>query len=195
MGQDPGTIRKEIEATRAEMGDTVAALGHKADVTSRAKENVQGKVDAVKDTITGAKERVVGGAHSAQDAISDRTPDADDLKHQATRTWGMAQSNPLGLAIGSVAVGFLAGMLLPGTRMEHERIGPVADQVKDQLRETGQEALEHGKQVAQETAEAATTAVKETAQESGQQHAQELKDSAQQSAEEGARYTRESVSG
>ena len=29
MGQDPSAIREEIEQTRAEMGDTVEALGYK----------------------------------------------------------------------------------------------------------------------------------------------------------------------
>ncbi len=35
--------------------------------------------------------------------------------------------NPLGMAIGSVAVGFLAGMLLPVTAVERERMGPSAN--------------------------------------------------------------------
>jgi hypothetical protein len=48
MGQDPresGTVtaedlRRDIEQTREELGDTAAALGAKADVKSRAKERV-----------------------------------------------------------------------------------------------------------------------------------------------------------
>jgi Protein of unknown function (DUF3618) len=32
MGQDPDEIRQEIEQTRAEMGETVEAIGYKADV-------------------------------------------------------------------------------------------------------------------------------------------------------------------
>ena len=150
MGQEPDRIREEIEQTRAEMSDTVDALGYKADVKSRGKEK-----------IAGVKERIVG-----------TTPDSGDVKHKARRAGSVAQENPIGLAIGSVAVGFLAGMLIPSTRVEDERIGPIADDVKDKVRETGQEALEHGKQVAQEAAQ--------TVKESGAQHAQEVKESAQQ---------------
>jgi F0F1-type ATP synthase membrane subunit b/b' len=73
-------------------------------------------------------------------------------------------------------VGFIAGMLIPSTRVEDERIGPMADDVKAKVKETGQEALERGKEVAQETAESA----KETAQQSGREHASELRDSAQE---------------
>ena len=46
MGQDPDVIRRDIEETRERMGDTVDALGHKADVKGRAKESVTGKVNA-----------------------------------------------------------------------------------------------------------------------------------------------------
>jgi len=174
MGQDPNAIRQQIEQTREEMGDTIDALAHKADVKGRAKDNVQGKVEAMKEKITGAT-----------DKVADATPDGDEVRGQARRAVGIAQENPLGLAIGAAAIGFLAGMLIPESKVEHEKLGPMADQVKDQIRETGQEALDHGKQVAQETVQAA----KDTVQESAGEHAEELKDSAQES----VRYTKESV--
>ena len=43
MGQAPDRIRAEIEETRAEMSETVDAIGYKADVKSRAKDNLQEK--------------------------------------------------------------------------------------------------------------------------------------------------------
>jgi gas vesicle protein len=91
----------------------------------------------------------------------------------------LAQENPLGLAIGGVAVGFIAGLLVPTSRVEDEKIGPMADQVKDQLKETGQDAVERGEDVAQQAAQSA----KETAQAAGQQHADELRDSTQERAQ------------
>src|SRR4051795_6890284 len=152
MGQDPSTIRQDIEQTRDRMGDTVDALAYKSDVKARTKDSVSGKVDAVKTKITGAA-----------DTVGEATPSGTDVKQGAQRAVGIAQENPLGLAIGAVAVGFLAGMLVPSTRVEDEKLGPVADDVKDRAKQTGQEALERGKQVAQDAAE--------TAKESGQQHA------------------------
>ena len=44
----------------------------------------------------------------------------------------------------SPIAGFLVGMLIPSTRLEDERLGEMADYVKDKARETGQEALEEG---------------------------------------------------
>ena len=111
-----------------------------------------------------------------KESITGATPSTGEVKDVAKRGAGIAQENPLGLAVGSIAIGFLAGMLIPSTRVENEKLGPVADQVKDQVKETGQEALERGKQVAQEVAEhragerpaGGAEDVKETAQQSAQ---------------------------
>ncbi|MEA2456576.1 MAG: hypothetical protein QOI45_2838 [Thermoleophilaceae bacterium] len=169
MGQDPSEIREQIEQTRGDMGETVEALGYKADVKARAKDSIVEKRDRLKEQITGTGSRV-----------GEATPDADDVKAGAKRAVGVAQENPLGLALGSVALGFLAGMLVPSTRVEDEKVGPIADDVKERVKETGQEALERGKEVAQEAAQSA----KETVQEQGQEQAAELRDSAKQKADE-----------
>ena len=191
MGEDPGRIRQEIEQTREQMGETVDALGYKSDVKTRAKQSLQQRKDSLKESVVAAKDSVRERVGGTTDRVSEATPDSGEVaerarqtttqaKAQARRAAGVAQENPIGLALGSVAVGFLAGLLVPSSRVEDEKVGPLADTVKDQLKETGQEALERGKQVAQQAAESA----KQTAQESGAQHAQELKESAQQSAQE-----------
>ena len=148
MGQDTGQIRQEIEETRGRMGETVEALGYKADVPSRAKYAVSCRVDSVKSKISGT------------------TPDGAQVKQGARRTKGMAEENPLGLAIGALAVGFVGGLLIPSTRVEDEKIGDVSDTVTDTIKETGQEAMERGKSVAQEAVGAV--------EESGKQEAQKL---------------------
>jgi hypothetical protein len=173
MGEDPDMIRRDIEQTRERMGDTVDALGYKADVKSRAKESVTGKVDSVKEKLVGAK-----------DSAMDAAPSGGDVKQGARQAVGVAQENPLGLAVGALAVGFLAGMLIPSTRVEDEKIGPMADQVKGQIASTAQEAVEHGKAVVSETASSAAQAAKETAQEQASEHGSQLADSAQESAQD-----------
>jgi ElaB/YqjD/DUF883 family membrane-anchored ribosome-binding protein len=197
MGQDPDQIRQEIEDTRAEMSETVEAVGYKADVPSRAKDKVSETVDNLKNKVSGtatrAKEAVVGTASRAGDAMSDTTsrvgdatPSGGQVKQQAKRAAGLAQENPLGLAVGAAALGFLAGLAVPSTRVENERLGPVADQVKDKVKETGQEALDRGKQVAQEAASSAA----ETAKQSTQEHGQDLAHSAKQNAQDLGAQTR-----
>src|SRR3954465_12877283 len=153
------------------MGETVDALSYKTDVKARAKDSINEKKESVMGVAQSAKERLVGAGQS----VSDRTPDSDQVKHQARRAKSVAQENPLGLAVGAVAVGFLAGMLIPSTRVEDEKMGQLSDEVIDRAKETGQEALERGKQVAQDAAE--------TAKESGSEHADELKSTAQEHAQ------------
>ena len=167
MVEKSDLIRSEIERTRAEMGDTIDALGYKADVKSRAKENVAGKVDSVKESLGLAGQKA-----------SDVTPDAEQVKGQVRKAAGLAQENPLGLAVGAAAAGFLLGMLVPSSRVEDEKLGPVADRVKEQAKETGQEALERGKQVAQSAAQSAA----DTVSEEGQKHGEQLADSAKENA-------------
>jgi hypothetical protein len=163
MGEDPGRIKQDIEDTRERMGETVSALAYKADVPTR-----------VKDSISDKRDRLMSQMSSTGSSISDATPDGSDVKAGAKQAVGVAQENPLGLAIGGLAVGFLVGMALPSTKVEDEQLGPIVDDVKDKVVETGQEAIERGKQVAQDTAEAASDALAE----SGREQAEELRSSA-----------------
>ncbi len=158
MGEDPREIRQGIEQTRTEMGETVEALGYKTNVTDRAKNAVSDRVDSVRSKVSGS------------------TPDSGEVKQGAKKAAGVAQENPLGLALGAVALGFVAGLVVPSTSIEDEKIGPMADDLKEKAKETGQEAVERGKQVAQQAAE--------TAQEAGREQAEELRDSSQSRAQE-----------
>jgi Protein of unknown function (DUF3618) len=160
MGEDASQIREEIEHTRAEMGDTVDALAHKTDVKSRVKESFTDKKERFRAQMTGTTSR-----------IGDAAPGSEEIKDGAQRAVGVAEENPIGLAIGGVAAGFLVGMLLPSTRVEDERLGPIADEVKEKAVETGQEAIERGKDVAGQVAEQAV----ETAKDAGREQAEEMK--------------------
>lgn len=173
------TIKEDIE-----WANRVDAVTYKADVKARVGDSIAEKrdnlMDKVKGLVPGDSEEAPRGeglkeqAQQAKGRVkgliskgTDRAPSPEDLKQQAQRAKGMAQENPLALAVGVVAAGFLLGLLLPSTRMEDEKLGQAADTVKAKAAETGQEALERGKQVAQEVAQSA----QQTAKESGTQHA------------------------
>lgn len=241
MGKDSSEIRREIEETRARMGDTVEALGYKADVPARVKDAVNdrvesvkgtigGVVDTVKDTVTGAVSgatgAVTGAVSGATDAVSgatgkvgsalggvrrtasqtlsettgrvqettsdvrssvqntlsntvgsvtDKIPSPDDVRYAARRGAGIVQENPLGLALGALAVGFLAGLAAPITDIEREKVGPLRDDLVERAKSMTSDALEHGKQVLQETAQAALDAAQQSAQQHGQQVLDEAK--------------------
>jgi gas vesicle protein len=201
MGQDPDAIREDIEQTRTDMSETVEAIGYKADVPSRAKDKVSQTVDNMKSKVSGtatrAKEAVVGTASRASGAVSETTsrvsdasPSGGEVKQTTRWVAGVAKENPLGLAIGAVAIGFLAGLAMPSTRVEDEKLGPVAEQVRDKVKETGQEAVERGKQVAQEVASTATETAKQQTREQGQELAESTRQSAQEVRDQTQQTTR-----
>jgi hypothetical protein len=170
MSENPEAdqIRSEIDDTRAQMSETVGALGQKADVKTR-----------VKDSISDKKDAFVGKADSLVSKVTGVVPDTGQLKHGAEKV-GISKQNPIGLAIGGAAVGFIAGLILPTTRIEDDKLGETSDQVTSRVKETGQEAVERGKQVAQHTLESA----KETAKESGKEQGKEVASSVKETARE-----------
>jgi gas vesicle protein len=165
MGQDPSDIRAEIEETRSRVGDEVDALSYKTDVSARVGDYVDEKKQAVKDKVTGAKDAVTGTASRA-------IPSGEKVG----RVKDTAERNPLGLAVGAAAVGFVAGLVFPPTRVENERMGEMSDRLVEAAKETAGDAVERGKQVAQDAAE--------TAKESGRQQGQELATNLQERAHE-----------
>jgi hypothetical protein len=168
MGQTPDDIREEIEETRGRMGDTVEAIGHRADVKTRVKESISMKKDVV-----------VGGVDSVVSRVTGTVPDGEQMKSGARKV-GVSSQNPLGLAIAGAAAGFIVGTLIPSTRLEDEQVGQLSDQVGEKAKEAGQEALERGKDVGQEALDSA----QQTVQERGGSEAQELASSMRDKAQE-----------
>ena len=166
MGKDPSDIRAEIEETRGRVGDEVDALSYKTDVSARAGDFVDEKKQAVKDKVAGARDAVTG-------TVSRTVPSGRTVG----RVKDTAERNPVGLAIGAAAVGFVVGLMIPATRVENERMGEMSDRVVETAKETAGDAVERGKQVVQEAAETA----KESGREQGQQLASNLQERAQES--------------
>ncbi len=159
MDEGTGAIRQEIEDTRRRVGDEVEALSYKTDVGARLDDYVDEKKESVKSTVTSAKDGVVSAVDSA---IPGSGPPSKRLK-ALTRT---AERNPLGLAVAGAAVGFVAGLIVPRTEMEDERLGELSDQIKETASESGEQALERGKVVARSALE--------TARDEGMEQSQEL---------------------
>jgi ElaB/YqjD/DUF883 family membrane-anchored ribosome-binding protein len=132
-------IQRELEETRSRMSAELDALAHKLDVPARAKERVS----------------------AATRKVTSAAPSTGDVK-------GAAKDNPLGVVLGGVAVGVLAGLLLPRTKLEDEKVGPIADRVRDEVVSSGREALERGKSVAKQAGEAARDAATDAADKQGE---------------------------
>jgi ElaB/YqjD/DUF883 family membrane-anchored ribosome-binding protein len=111
--------------------------------------------DRIKEKVTGMGQSMSGTGHSAKDSVSGTAHAASDqVAQKAYRAKGLAESNPLGLAVGAIAAGFLAGLAVPVSQKEQEHLGPVADKARDKVREVTQEVGERAKEVAHATEDA-----------------------------------------
>ena len=93
----PEEIQREIEETRADLGDTVEALAEKADVKGQAKR----RVSSIKETAQQKKEEFVSNAKES-------SPDGASAGAQQVKA--KAQQNPLPFAVGgALLAGFFLG--------------------------------------------------------------------------------------
>jgi gas vesicle protein len=120
MGKDASTIRQEIELTRERMGDTVEALGYKADVPSRIKDNVQQRVQAAKGTISD----VVDNVKATVGGVSDATVQAGRDRADAVST----TSNKVRDRVGRLNDTVSGGLQNVGDRLQN-----VGDTVSDRV--------------------------------------------------------------
>jgi Protein of unknown function (DUF3618) len=99
MPEDPAEMREEIERTRQDLGDTVAALAEKTDVKARAKD----KVAEVKSNVTEKKTELMGRA---------RESSPEGASSAATQVKTKAQQNPVPTAaLAAFVGGFLFGRI------------------------------------------------------------------------------------
>ena len=97
--QNPEQLQRDIEKTRAELGDTVEALAEKTDVKAQAKH----KIDQTKASVTERKEQLLGKVREASPGSATTA---------ATQASQKARENPLPVAAAAAfAVGFLAGRI------------------------------------------------------------------------------------
>jgi hypothetical protein len=170
MDQDPEAIKRDMDETRARMGETVEALAYKTDVPARAKDAVNDRVEGIKGAISGVVDSAkgaLGGATASAQAATAKTADAvgsvqssaTDAVTQARARLpsgvaaterfngvrSLAERNPLGLGIGAIAAGFLIGLVLPVSDIERDQVGPLGEQMVGGAKAAADEAIEHGK--------------------------------------------------
>jgi ElaB/YqjD/DUF883 family membrane-anchored ribosome-binding protein len=96
---DPDRLRRDIQQTREELGDTVEALSDKADVKGQVSQKIDERKTALRDKVSGARQRA-----------SEATP--EDAKRAAVNVRHQAESRPLPAIAGALVVGFLLGRTL-----------------------------------------------------------------------------------
>jgi uncharacterized coiled-coil DUF342 family protein len=107
----PEQIEADIEQTRDELGDTVAALTEKADVKARVKD----KVDETKQSVVDKKDEVLGKAQGAKDDLASKAQDASPSSVDPAKVAASAKEaagKPPALAAGAFVAGLVVGIVV-----------------------------------------------------------------------------------
>ena len=159
-------IGRSVRRGAAQTGETIGNVGHGArDVTRRAADRVAGAGEYVREQAGEAAHYLGEQAHYA----SEQARHAADLaRHRAERLAHEArlraeqareaaaqayEREPLAVGAGVLALGLIAGLVIPSTRKEDELLGSKRDELLDQAKGVGREALQRGKHLASELAE------------------------------------------
>jgi uncharacterized protein YjbJ (UPF0337 family) len=159
------------------MGDTVEALGYKADVGARVKDSLSDRFERAKGTMTDVVGNVTGSVADLRDAAqaaAATNADTLNVKGGAQRAVSAIQENPIGLALTALALGFLAGSLVPVSDVERRRLQPIGLRLANQAKAATNDAIEAGKAVVSETVQGAVA----SALGSAQTHAADVVDAA-----------------
>jgi hypothetical protein len=164
LGQRVGAVASSVTGTvgsaSSSVTDTVgSATSAVSDRAGAVAEKVAAAGSAIGDKASSATASVKDTAGSASDSatgirqsVADHLPAPADARQGVRRVAGTARANPVALAAGALAVGAVAGLLLPSTRVEDERLGPVADDVKEKGAGMAHEAIDKGREAVRSVA-------------------------------------------
>jgi hypothetical protein len=106
--RDPEELKEEIEQTREELGDTVAAVTEKADVKKQAQRKASGAKKKVTETMDAAKQKAANTTHQARTKTKEATPDSAGAGMQQAQQ--IARDKPVPVIVGLAALGgFILG--------------------------------------------------------------------------------------
>lgn len=192
--------RREIEATRADMGRTLETLEDRVSpsrIKERQTEKIRGRWTQVKDSVMGSSDH---GSSSSQGRAGEMADGAKDaVQHAPDRVEEATRGNPLAAGLIALGVGALAGTLFPASGPERRLASELRDEFEEPVRselqhagqEMGEELRDHAQRSVEEvksTAQDATETTKNDAQSSAKgmqdeakQEAQKAKDDAKSS--------------
>ena len=166
MGQSAEELRREIDVTRGELGETLDAIGDRVS-PGRMLERRKNRMARAVHT---ARVRVMGTADAMGDAAGSAT---ETLRNAPDAAREQTQGSPLAAGAVAFGVGVLLASIFPATETEKEAADHLADKVeplKQEMRAAGQEIAEHLREPAREAldevkqaAAGSTEALKSTA--------------------------------
>jgi hypothetical protein len=160
VGDKAGSAKDSVSSTASTVGDKVGSAKESvASTASTVGDKVSSATSTVGDKVGTARESMSSGASSATDTaggavgtVKEHMPTTGDAREGARQVASVAKANPMALAVGALVLGAAAGIALPRTRVEEEKVGPVAGDLRQRGVEKATEAVQQGREVITEKA-------------------------------------------
>jgi hypothetical protein len=180
MGERTEELRREIESTRGDLGNTLDAIGDRVSpgrIIERRKNRISGGVRSMTD-------KVMGKAHDATAAVSDTGQSALGSLHDGPeKARSTTQGAPVMAGVIAFAAGFVLAAVIPPSETEKEASAHLAEKVapvKAELANVGHEIADHLKEPVSD----ALDQVKATAKDQASDVAQSAKDAGHDTADQ-----------
>jgi ElaB/YqjD/DUF883 family membrane-anchored ribosome-binding protein len=166
LGETVETVKQTLDVTRervaASVASTAAYLPDRGTLVENAQhlaENAQALAEslgtkgqqlaenaqALAGTLGSNAQHLAGNAQTIAETVGTNAQTlAGTVGTNAKRAYSLVRENPLGLVIGGLAVGFLAGLVAPITDVEREKIGPIRDDLLRKGTTAAQTAVAQG---------------------------------------------------
>ena len=190
MGQSTDELRRDIERTRADLGETLDAIGDRVSpgrMIERRKNRMSSGIRSVKERVMGRwSKRPLGHRRRrhAQGQLGDMASSGTDtIKQTPQMVRDEARGAPLVAGAIAFGVGFLVAAAAPASQREEEASARLAEKMqplKEDLSSAAHDVVEHMKEPAQQ----AMDEVRSTASDEAQRVAAVAQDATRQTAEE-----------
>lgn len=192
MGKSAEDLRQDAARQRAQLGETMGAIGDRVSPsrimerrTNRIRDRFQSTRDAVMGRAGDVSETVSTFAGSAGGAVEDvGARVGDTFSSLGSTTRDAAQGSPLGAGLVAFGLGFLVAASVPASKVEMRTAGALSDAaepIKEQVKELAGEAasnLQEPARLAVEEVKGAAADAAQSVQESTQQAVADVKDEA-----------------
>ena len=189
MGQSAEELKRDIEYTRADLGQTLDAIGDRVS-PGRI---VERRKNRVKNGLSSVRERVMGSATDAGHTIGQSAGSTvDTIKSAPETVVQQTQGSPLVAGAVAFGVGMLMASVFPASAKEQELASDLKDKAQplaDELKQSAQEMAEHLKEPARDAVEGVKQAATE-GQQAVTETAREAAGSTKEAAQDGIETVR-----
>lgn len=165
---EPGMMKRAGEGARevgSQVGEKMSQAGHQVreqagqmgEKMSQVGHSMREGVSHMGEKMSDAGSRVREGASQV----------GEQMRQSMQQTREFIEERPITVGIGALALGLLAGLLIPGTRREEQMMGEQAEHAMQRGKEMGREMYQRGAKVAEEAVEAATEAASHESERQG----------------------------